>query len=633
MAVTQVTSTVNSSLEPNTQEINTLKVRMTEQEELLSSKVPAITSTTARQTVVEGKENVLEGQFGSLVINAGSSNAEIVAGRTSVVTGQTFDTMGHRVDGVDAQLADNAISPENFIGTDIQKVQQAVDYAIANKKAVKVSREYNLTGGSININLAVYGSGPLNVIGAGGSFKKLDVGYMFTASNGRKDNSVNFSYVTFTGDQTLGMYVLDGSKIIGTQFINCQLRGINTLVYSTTYIQSIRLYGCTHFTSAINTYLIDTPSSYDVDIMNNRFEAGQGGVYRCKSDVVSLGYDNKKVRIKHNVIEGRRTPTIVFGTVHGLTIEDNYFEENYGSPILGVSTPNGFEPSALVINNNMFYKGTSPGDNAIDLTAIPSTASPKGIECRNNITDYDYLIVGTIFTARVDTSGSLATVSVIKDKLGGLSVYEMDRKFNRFVNDFMVNTINYNGWTTSGTNGGTLLSQAGNSVHPGIVCMKCTTGVGSGYRVTTDYLALTLYSEEKCTGIFQINNPTGTMTRYGFMDTVDYLSVPSHGSFFEINGLSLIGKNVAASVESPTAAYNLTANTWYRFVIEIVGINIVFKVYADNSDTVLFSGTVTTNLPTVSLANALIAYTTGTTSQDLVTLDYMDLLIPYSRMV
>lgn len=67
-----------------------------------------VVSTTARQTVVEGKEAVLEGQFNSLVINAGSSNAEIVAGRTSSVTAETFDTIGHRADGVDAQLADNA---------------------------------------------------------------------------------------------------------------------------------------------------------------------------------------------------------------------------------------------------------------------------------------------------------------------------------------------------------------------------------------------------------------------------------------------------------------------------------------------------------------------------------------------
>ena len=109
MAVTQVTSTVNSSLEPNTQEINTLKVRMTEQEELLSNKVPEITSIAAASAVATAavtsnttRQTALETTFEALVINAGSSNAEIVAARGSEVY------LPDRLDGVDAQLAETA---------------------------------------------------------------------------------------------------------------------------------------------------------------------------------------------------------------------------------------------------------------------------------------------------------------------------------------------------------------------------------------------------------------------------------------------------------------------------------------------------------------------------------------------
>lgn len=54
------------------------------------------------------KETVLEGQFNSLVINAGTNNGEVVAGRTSAVTGLTSDTVGHRIDGVDSSLANKA---------------------------------------------------------------------------------------------------------------------------------------------------------------------------------------------------------------------------------------------------------------------------------------------------------------------------------------------------------------------------------------------------------------------------------------------------------------------------------------------------------------------------------------------
>ena len=48
-----------------------------------------------------GRQGTLESQFNGLVINAGSSNAEIVAGRTSNVTGLTNDTVGHRLDASD----------------------------------------------------------------------------------------------------------------------------------------------------------------------------------------------------------------------------------------------------------------------------------------------------------------------------------------------------------------------------------------------------------------------------------------------------------------------------------------------------------------------------------------------------
>lgn len=71
--------------------------------ESIASGIEAINTEVESTTT---KENNLESQFNSLVINAGSSNAEIVSGRTSTVTGQTFDTMGHRIDDHDTQLAD-----------------------------------------------------------------------------------------------------------------------------------------------------------------------------------------------------------------------------------------------------------------------------------------------------------------------------------------------------------------------------------------------------------------------------------------------------------------------------------------------------------------------------------------------
>lgn len=62
------------------------------------------------------KQNNLKSQFDSLVINAGNSNAEIVAGRTSNVTGQTSDTIGHRLDDIENYLNYMPIDGGDFNG-------------------------------------------------------------------------------------------------------------------------------------------------------------------------------------------------------------------------------------------------------------------------------------------------------------------------------------------------------------------------------------------------------------------------------------------------------------------------------------------------------------------------------------
>jgi len=99
MAVTVISTTLDSSIIPNTQSINTLEVRMTEQENLLSTNVPVIASNTSKQNKLEEDFTTLETTFNALVINAGSSNAEIVVARGSSAS------LGIRLDGVDTQLA------------------------------------------------------------------------------------------------------------------------------------------------------------------------------------------------------------------------------------------------------------------------------------------------------------------------------------------------------------------------------------------------------------------------------------------------------------------------------------------------------------------------------------------------
>ena len=111
---------------------------------------------------IKTKENVLEGQFNSLIINAGNSNAEIVAARTSAVTSETSDTVGHRIDGVDSSLNEikNAMTYKNImdfeavgdgVADDTAVIQAADAYSVSNNVTIIYPRKtYKITG-TLNI--------------------------------------------------------------------------------------------------------------------------------------------------------------------------------------------------------------------------------------------------------------------------------------------------------------------------------------------------------------------------------------------------------------------------------------------------------------------------------------------------
>jgi len=73
--------------------------------ESIAGGIEAINTEVVNTT---GRQDFVEKQFNGLIINAGKDNSQIVAAQTSEVTGQEFDTIGHRLDGNDTQLANKA---------------------------------------------------------------------------------------------------------------------------------------------------------------------------------------------------------------------------------------------------------------------------------------------------------------------------------------------------------------------------------------------------------------------------------------------------------------------------------------------------------------------------------------------
>ena len=345
-----------------------------------------VVSTTA-------KEAVLEGQFNSLVINAGSSNAEIVAGRTSSVTAETFDTMGHRADGVDAQLVietaarlsdkddnvtqlalktnqtdftallqDTAVSPEQFIGTDFQKLQQALDYGVINSVEVKLRKVYNITGlGTLLINKPQNYSPntnrkPLFITGVGGGIKKTDVGYVFSSTL-VDVGDIFLTKVKFESIEGIGTTIFDGNKLINIFSSDCYYLNCDGIAEAnTTYAQ-----GWDFQKNVIvggKGWAFSFSYGWAVTIIDNVIEWRQHGI----GNIGAIENVNNGLKINGNTIEGLTGEPISINGSSAFQFSGNYFEANIGSIL--IKSP---------------CEGAEISTNFIELSAAQITGGTAGI--------------------------------------------------------------------------------------------------------------------------------------------------------------------------------------------------------------------------------------------------------------
>ncbi|AGK97415.1 SGNH/GDSL hydrolase family protein [Clostridium pasteurianum] len=102
-----------------------------------------------------------------LIINAGASNAEIVVGRKSNVTGQIFDTIGHRIDGIDSQFI--TIAAQLISKLSKSDIQNLIGFADINKNLSKIDQ----TMLADTLLQQIAGTAPINAVPADGSITKI----------------------------------------------------------------------------------------------------------------------------------------------------------------------------------------------------------------------------------------------------------------------------------------------------------------------------------------------------------------------------------------------------------------------------------------------------------------------------
>ena len=234
-----------------------------------------------------------------------------------------------------------SVSPDSFTGTDLEKLQQAVDFSIENDRImIIIDREYDLLGGTVYVNneirhddgLTVFGREPVRFLGIGlAKLSKTDTGFMFS-SNPDRAGDVLFQNITFEGYITndgvsslKDNKVFDCNQLIRITSLGCFYKYFNNVFYQDGEIaynmQSIKSIGDTIVKCGD---IVNFNEAWDVSFTNcmledsNRFIKG-----------VDLDSNIRNLAINQCTIEGMINTAIdIVGNVIGVSINNNYFEAN-----------------------------------------------------------------------------------------------------------------------------------------------------------------------------------------------------------------------------------------------------------------------------------------------------------------
>lgn len=279
-------------------------------------------------------------------------------------------TLGERLDSNDIKvnkiINDDAISPESFVGSDYEKVQQAIDYAIENLKQVKFTRIYDITGKTLMIDRGAlyYATERRQVflIGLGGGLQKNDGGFMFNSPH-NNTGDINVSNMRFIGTTGTGLKIWNGDKIIRIKSQNNEYRNVDTILSAETrwtqssYFLNEHITGGAFWKFEANRYI-------DTTIQNCLVEDCQHFIRNFSDLTISA---NNTLRIISNVIENLSGITAKLGGSYNLLIKDNYVEFNNDYFDLD-SIAKNYPHIGLVISGNAFY--LKPEQNAVNKPAI-----------------------------------------------------------------------------------------------------------------------------------------------------------------------------------------------------------------------------------------------------------------------
>lgn len=302
-------------------------------------------------------------------IGALTEDSEVIDARGN------YELLKHRLD-------DAPISPDSFIGNDLEKINQAIQLALDRQGGViQLNRAYDITGLGEIILDKMDAKDRRVVIFKDGKIIKNDAGFMFNTSSYEKRNSGDwfFNGVTFESTAGADTTVLNGSHVIRVQFNDCHTRNIDHYVTAfDRYTQTIHVKGGSSIGG--KGWLFDAPCYYDTTFSGGYYVEHREHFLNQTAITTGTWKSINGLRFIGAMVEGLSGNVFKLLRVEQASIEDCYFESNKGHYI--DLTEADYVDSISVKNNRVYHH---PDTNINNIKAfIEWGGKPRAATSQNN---------------------------------------------------------------------------------------------------------------------------------------------------------------------------------------------------------------------------------------------------------
>lgn len=258
------------------------------------------------------------------------------------------------VAGHTAQLADMAISPEQFSGTDFNKVQSAINAAVTSKKSVRLTKIYNITGsGTLKLNKSTqFDRRILYIFGEGGGIRKDDGGIIFSTDYNDYHGDFSFSSCRFESVEGAGTVVFDGNRLIRVNCRDNEYFNVDTIVKNSNPPSP---YVALQSWKFIHEHVVGGKGKVieGYNVHDFVFQSSLIEDRKVAADGIFI-YGGARISIEDNVIESINAGASI--SVRGaktFSIKKNYLEANYHCiDIRSISNTDVFDG---IIENNVLW--------------------------------------------------------------------------------------------------------------------------------------------------------------------------------------------------------------------------------------------------------------------------------------